>query len=312
MRLFVNSRNLTRPVGPFAVGIGIFDGVHRGHQALLTRVVELARADELGSLVFTFDPHPAKVLAPTRAPQLLEPLESRVERFAALGLGAVLVERFDRELADTPAAEFVAQTVVGKLQARHVVVGAGFTFGAGGSGTTASLTELGATHGFSTHVVPPVVADGQVISSTRIRALVRDGEVAAAAELLGRPFTLVGLVMRGAMRGQKLGFPTANLAAANELWPARGVYAGIATGVFGEYGAVINVGVAPTFGVDALKIEAHLLDFPFAPLYGQQMSVQLCARLRDEQRFPDVEALCTQIGLDRDRARALLAARRGP
>jgi riboflavin kinase/FMN adenylyltransferase len=307
MRILASSRSLSESVGPFAVGLGIFDGVHLGHRALLARVRDLADADGVDSLVYTFNPHPAKLLVPERAPRLLEPIENRLEIFSTLGIGAVMVERFDREFAAIPAETFIDTVLVQKLRARHVVVGAGFTFGAGGKGTTALLEAQGRRAGFATHIQPAVTADGEVVSSTRIRRLVASGDLGAAQRLLGRPFTLVGLVMRGVMRGQKLGFPTANLEVANETLPATGVYVARALGTFGEHGAVVNVGYTPTFGADKLKIEAHLLDFPFQPLYGQQMSLLLLEKLRDEQRFDGPDSLKAQIRRDLERARTLLA-----
>jgi riboflavin kinase/FMN adenylyltransferase len=308
MRILASSRNLNERVGPFAVGLGIFDGVHLGHRALLATVKQLADRDGVDSLVYTFNPHPAKVLVPERAPLLLEPIENRLEIFSTLGIDAVLVERFDREFAAMPAEAFIQGILSDKLAARHVVVGAGFTFGAGGRGTTTLLTERGQLAGFSTHIQPAILSDGEVVSSTRVRRLVQSGDLAAAAGLLGRPFALTGLVMRGMMRGAKLGFPTANLEVANETLPGTGVYLAYALGMFGEYGALVNVGYTPTFGSEKLKIEAHLLDFAFRPLYGSQMSLLLLEKLRDEQRFDGVAALRAQISHDIERARQLLSA----
>ncbi len=305
MRILAGSRSIREPIGPFAVGLGIFDGVHIGHQQLLGCVCELAASDTIDSLAYTFNPHPAAVLVPERAPRLLEPIENRLEGFAALGLVATLVERFDPELASTTAERFIDEVLIGKLQARHVVVGQGFTFGAGGRGTTALLASRSE---FTTHVIPPVTRDGEVVSSTRIRELITGGRVAEAAPLLGRPFTLFGLVMRGLMRGQKLGFPTANLATHNEIEPARGVYAGRASGRFGTFPAVVNIGYTPTFGgSEQLKVEAHLLDFEFTPLYGHHVALELVGKLRDEQRFPGAAALVEQIGRDIAGAREILA-----
>jgi len=296
---------LNETLGPYAVGLGIFDGVHVGHRALLDRVRDLATADGIESLAYTFNPHPATVLAPDHAPKLLEPVEGRLDGFAALGMVATLVERFDKEFATISAERFIEEVLIGKLCARHVVIGEGFTFGAGGKGTTLLLSGR---KEFETHIIAPVTIDGEVVSSTRIRALVTDGRVREAQALLGRPFTVFGLVMRGLMRGQKLGFPTANISAHNELLPARGVYAGRASGQFGSYPAVVNVGTTPTFGSsEGLKIEAHFLDFEFAPLYGQHVSLELIDKLRNEQKFSGPDALIEQIGRDIVSARGVLA-----
>jgi riboflavin kinase/FMN adenylyltransferase len=304
MRILASHRNLKPGAGPYAVALGIFDGVHIGHRELLARVRQLAARDGIDSLAYTFNPHPAALLVPDRAPELLEPIENRLDGLAQLGLKATLVERFDHDFASMPAEEFVGGVLVDKLRARHVVVGDGFTFGAGGGGNTALLASC--PH-FETHVVPPVTFAGQVVSSTRIRTLVAEGRVREAASLLGRPFTLHGLVVRGHMRGQGLGFPTANIDIRNEIAPGRGVFAGRAFGAFGSFSSVVNVGYTPTFGdAEALKVEAHLLDFEPASLYGQNMSLELIAKLRNEQKFVGPEALVAQIERDIASARGVL------
>lgn len=308
MQILATSRTLQKPVGPFAVGIGIFDGVHLGHQALLSKVTELAKQDVITSLAYTFNPHPARVLVPDRAPKLLEPMENRLEGFAALGLEACMVERFDQEFADFPARYFVDFILVDKLRVKHVVIGEGFTFGAEGSGTTELLEQMGKQAGYETHVIEPVRHGGEIVSSTRIRSLIEQGDVAGAAELLGRPFALSGSTRRGVNRGAKLGFPTANLKPDNETLPGKGVYAARACGAFGDYGAVVNVGYTPTFGSDELKIEAHLLGFESRPLYGAVMSLELIDKLRDEQRFDGPEALVQQINQDIEKARQIMAS----
>lgn len=293
---------------PCAVALGIFDGVHRGHRVLLSRARELAQKDGIESLVYTFHPHPAQALVPTRAPRLIEPIEIRLERFAGMGLDAALLERFSPEFAATPPEKFVSEILFDKLQARHVVVGAGFTFGAGGKGTTALLTDLAKARGVSVHIVDPVLVDGERVSSTQIRDLVSAGDMRKAAALLGRPFTLTGLVMRGRRRGRELGFGTANLSPENELLPDNGVYAAIVNGAIGTFQSVVNVGTVPTFGDQALKIEAHLLGFDGRDLYGATLALDFIERLRNEQKFDNAAALKAQIGRDIDRARQLLAA----
>jgi riboflavin kinase / FMN adenylyltransferase len=293
-----------------AVAIGIFDGVHRGHRVLLTKARELAARDKIESVVYTFTPHPAQVLVPAKAPPLIEPIEIRLERFAGMGIDVALVERFTAAFAATSPATFVDDILLRRLRARHVVVGAGFTFGAGGKGTTEELDRRLAAHGAALHTVDPVLVEGERVSSTRIRELVRQGQVLRAADLLGRPYTLTGLVVRGRRRGHAIGFGTANLSPENELLPAHGVYAAVATGPIGTFQAVVNIGMTPTFGSDALKIEAHLLDFDGHTLYGTTLAVDFIDRLREERKFDGVDALKAQIGRDIVAARAILATQK--
>jgi riboflavin kinase/FMN adenylyltransferase len=306
MRILASSRNLLEPAGPFAIGIGIFDGVHLGHRKLLGLVRELADRDGVPSLAFTFDPHPCAVIKPEQAPCLLEPIEQRLEHFAELGIHTVLVEHFDTEFAAIEAARFIDEILVGKLRALHVVVGAGFNFGARGQGTTELLAAAGPQHGYTAHIVDPVEVDGAVVSSTRIRGAVREGRVAEASRLLGRQYALSGIAVRGSMRGRALGFATANLEPGNEVMPACGVYAARASGPFGAKDAVVNIGFAPTFERATLRVEAHLLDYEGQDLYGQPLVLQLLAVLRSEQRFDGIEALKAQIRRDIDAARRVL------
>lgn len=294
---------------PHAVAIGIFDGVHTGHQALLREAMRLAQADGLQSMVYTFDPHPAQVLRPDLAPELIEPLDARLARFDALGIDTALVEHFDLAFAATPAETFIRAVLVERLRARHVVVGAGFTFGAKQRGNVAMLRELGAPLGLTVHGIEHVRLGEGVVSSTKIRALIKAGAVADAAIFLGHPYALFGSVVEGAKRGATLGFPTANLQPRNALLPGRGVYVARAEGVFGRADAVVNVGVAPTFaGATAvLKIEAHLLDYRGPPFYGTDVRLTFLARLRDETRFASIDALKAQINEDVLKARQVLA-----
>jgi riboflavin kinase/FMN adenylyltransferase len=290
-------------LGPSAVGIGVFDGVHLGHRTLLKQVEDLAADAGLESVACTFNPHPARVLNPELAPRLIQPLEERLAEIAGLGLGATVVEPFTRELAAQSADQFVARTLVGALHARHVVVGADFTFGAGQRGNVESLQHLGRQHGFHVHPVEQVRVEGIVVSSTKIREFTRNGRVRGAAMLLGRPLTLTGVAQQGKQRGSKLGFPTANVQTRNELMPAPGVYVAAATGSFGKYGAVVNVGFNPTFGdTSHLKLEAHLLGYGGGPLYGEVVAVAFLDRLRDERRFESVDDLREQIRKDVEEA----------
>ena len=288
------------------VAIGIFDGVHRGHASMLEDLARRTRAIGAETLVYTFDPHPARLLSPAHAPLLIEPLEERLRRLEALGMDAVFVEPFTAELATMAPAAFVEDRLVGALGARLVVVGENFTFGAGARGDARLLGELGAKSGFEVHVAPLFRHRHQVVSSTVIRALVGAGDVRLAAELLGHRFALFGRVVRGDGRGRRLEIPTANLAPRNELIPATGVYATWAEGVFGRAKSVTNVGYAPTFGVTDLRVETHLLDVDPPSLRGTDMTLEFEERLRDEQTFSSAPALVEQIHEDVREARRRL------
>lgn len=294
--------------GPYAVGIGIFDGVHRGHRALLSRVLELAERDSVQSLAYTFHPHPSKLLAPAKAPRLIEPIEERLERFGALGFNAALVEPFTPELAAMSAPAFIEEILVARLRVRHVVVGEDFTFGKGRSGNVAVLREAGARHGFDVHPMSLVTFDDAPVTSTRIRGLIERGDVAAASRLLARPFSLTGVVMRGHQRGTAMGFPTANIEPHNELAPTNGIYvARVTGGDIQSAPAVVNVGTSPTFNVNRWRVEAHLLDFPARPLYGMTITVEFIERLRDELRFNGIDDLMAAMHKDVADARAVFA-----
>lgn len=312
MQVFGGSKSVAAGSGPYAVGLGIFDGVHRGHRSLLGKVLELAQRDGLKALAYTFHPHPAHLLAPKHAPQLIEPIETRVERLGGMGFHGVLVEPFTRELADMPAETFVLHVLLAKLQAKHVVVGSDFAFGKDRGGNVAFLEGMGARLGFEVHPVPLLQHAGTPVSSTRIRKLVAAGEVRSANDLLGRPFALSGVVLRGHQRATGLGFPTANLEPHNELMPLPGVYAARVNGPVSNAPAVVNVGYSPTFNVGRLRVEVHLLDFPPRPLYGLSLDVDFIDRLRDEQRFSGVEALVDQVKLDIAAARRIFGLSQAP
>ncbi len=287
--------------------IGNFDGVHVGHQRLLE--VARARAVALGgeTVVLTFDPHPAKVLAPRLAPPLICTPRRKQELLAARGVDLLVLETFDARVAAQSADQFVDETLVGALGVREVVVGYDFTYGKGRAGNAATLVAAGAARGFAVHVVPQVTVDGLVASSTKIRELLYEGNVAGARLLLGRPFDLDGEVTRGAGRGRTIGVPTANVAVDNELLPRPGIYAtwvSIAGGP--PLAAATSLGTNPTFGTGApLTLEAHLLDYS-GDLYGKQVRVGFVAWLRGEERFDSAEALVAQIRADIAQARAAL------
>jgi riboflavin kinase/FMN adenylyltransferase len=293
---------------PAALTIGNFDGVHVGHQKILRGVIERARAMDAVSAVLTFFPHPARVLRPDVAPGLLETLPQRLAEFAALGIDATLVLRFDTELARASAEEFAQKFLVETLRARAVLVGENFRFGHKQAGDVQLLEEFGRKNGFEVEIVEPVMVDGSIVSSSAIRTAVREGRMEEAGRMLGRPFALTGEIRSGTGMGRKLVVPTLNLATEQETLPKNGVYA-TAVAVGGKcYHAVTNVGVRPTFSGQQLAIESHLFDFAETITSGP-ITVKFLTRLRDEQKFSGPEALRQQILQDVARAKELFAKR---
>jgi|FLYL01.1.fsa_nt_gi riboflavin kinase/FMN adenylyltransferase len=295
---------------PTAVTIGVFDGVHLGHQRVMATLVDLAAREDLVPAALTFDPHPLEFLAPERAPKLLTDVEQRIELLEGCGIRMVGVMAFPH-IRDLPAPVFAREVLSERILARHVVVGRDFRFGRDRTGDTALLGRLGEELGFRVETVDMVtVAHGEIVSATRIRAYVAAGDVEAAARLLGRPFELRGRVIRGDARGRTLGFPTANLhVPARMAIPADGVYAVWAVVGDQTHPAMANIGVRPTFGVSARTVEAHLLDFD-GDLYGKVLRLRFVARLRDEKAFASVEELIDQLEADRRRTVRVLGGRR--
>ncbi|MES1210081.1 MAG: bifunctional riboflavin kinase/FAD synthetase [Pseudomonadota bacterium] len=295
-----------------AVAIGNFDGVHLGHQALIAEARGRARAPD-AAVALTFMPHPARLFAPAKAPPLIMPLDRRLALLAQAGADVAVVQPFTAGFAAIEAQDFVADVLVRDLGAADVVVGYDFTFGRGRGGNVQRLQEWGAALGVSVAVIPAVTVDGAPCSSTRIRALVAAGDMRRAAALLGRPFEVEGVVVRGAARGRTLGFPTANLAPETELAPRLGIYAARACiceddTVGPGFAAAVSIGRNPTFEADGapVTVEAHLLDFA-GDLYGRRLRLELVEWLRDEQRFASVDALVAQIAADVARVRALMS-----
>ncbi|MGH7393859.1 MAG: bifunctional riboflavin kinase/FAD synthetase [Candidatus Rokuibacteriota bacterium] len=290
------------------VALGVFDGVHLAHRAILAAAVGHALAAALAPVVCTFDPHPMEVLQPGRAPAPLSSLDERLDLIAATGVQATLVLKFTPELAAMEPEAFVTGVLLGRLRACEVVVGFNHTFGRGARGDARLLRELGERLGFATHVVEPLVVDGVPVSSSEIRGALGRGEVERAARYLGRPYSVAGEVVEGAGRGRTLGFPTANVRPERPVLVPPGVYACHAQGDDDAHSAVVNIGVRPTFGEHELVIEAHLLDFT-GSLYGRRVRLEFVARLREEQKFQGAEALREQIVRDIAAARGLLVAR---
>jgi riboflavin kinase/FMN adenylyltransferase len=293
--------------GERSIAIGSFDGVHLGHAAVIAAAVDAGRARGLTTAAVTFHPHPIAVLRPELAPDELSSLARKAALVEELGPDELIVIRFDRAFSEIEAPGFAERILRDALGARHVAVGGNFRYGHAARGTTATLVEEGARLGFDVDVVPLLEVGGEPVSSSRIRGLVARGAVEAAAELLGRPPWLEGAVVRGDGRGRGLGFPTANLAPLpRTALPATGIYAGAAHLPGGGHTAAISVGFNPTFtdSRDAVRIEAHLLDFT-ADIYGSPIRLELRHRLRDEERYDSVEALVEQLHRDVARTREL-------
>lgn len=304
------------------VTIGVFDGVHRGHQTIVGRAVRQAEERAIRSAVVTFDRHPMEVIRPGTEPGYLMSRDRRIEALLDQGVELVVVLEFTRELSRLTPAAFVETLLAGPLQAVKVVVGTNFRFGHKAAGDVVALSDLGELHGFETEAVTLLPLGGEPISSTAVREHLAAGDVAWAREALGRPHVVEGTVVRGDGRGASIGVPTANVVVdARMQIPAGGVYAGyagIAGAELAAARAVVNIGTRPTFHDDGqVTVEAHLLDFPprradgSAPeggqLYGETLSVAFTRRLRDERRFDGVDELVAQIHADIDDARAHLA-----
>jgi len=299
------------------VTLGNFDGVHRGHQAILARVVAEARARGTDGVAITFHPHPTSVLRPQAAPSLLTPLREKVRWTAASGVDVLVLQHFTRAFAMLEPETFVERFLVTRLQVARVIVGHSVNFGHQRRGNATLLERLGGRLGFDVEVIGPVEVDGHVVSSSLVRRVIESGDVRLAAALLGRPYAVVGRVVVGKRRGATLGFPTVNVRAPVGLHPPDGVYA-VRVEVEAQRGrggadcaaihrdGVANIGRNPTFGDNARTLEAHLFEFN-GDVYGRRCRVVFVERLRGEIAFTGVDALVAQIRRDADAARAVLA-----
>jgi riboflavin kinase/FMN adenylyltransferase len=294
--------------------IGVFDGVHRGHQRIVGRAMEIARERNLPVVVITFDPHPDEVIRPGSHPPMLTTTRRQAELLADLGADAMIVLPFSVDFSRLSPDEFVRVVLSERLHATAVVVGENFRFGHKAAGDVPLLAQLGEKYDFTAEGVPLLVADGVTISSSYIRERLAEGDVTAAAAALGRPHRVEGVVVRGHMRGRGLGFPTANLETPPyTATPADGVYAGWLTSLAldgaaaSRWPAAISVGTNPTFGLGERTVEAYALDRDDLDLYGTHAAIDFIARLRGTERFDSVEALVTQMHDDVAQARDLTA-----
>lgn len=278
--------------------IGNFDGVHLGHQKILLELEKAKKETGLPSLVYSFQPHPVRILNPKKDLKLIFSYEQRIRLLERFNPDGLVISHFTKQLAKTRAEDFVKNILVGLLRVKMVVVGYDFNFGKGGDGNAEHLARLGEQMGFGVTQVSAVDCGGRAISSSRIRRLIKAGEVSMVAEMLGRPFFVVGNVVKGYQRGQDvLGIPTANLSTQQEIIPAKGVYAALIRVPQGTFGAAVNVGVNPTFDTNGLSIEAHIFDFS-ENLYDCEMEIHFLRRLRDEKKFDSIDRLRDQMNLD--------------
>lgn len=295
--------------GPLFLAIGVFDGVHRGHEAVISTSARHAQAAGGTAVVVTFDPHPVKVLRPNDAPHLLTATQHKIALIRDLGVRYLLVISFDKQFASTPPENFVEQLVAHSKPLREICVGHEWSFGKNRAGNLDLLKKLGARDRFDVVGIPAVAVNGNVVSSTAIRRAVEAGDFAKATEMLGRDYTILGTVVHGDNLGRKIGYPTANLSAHSEQFPPNGVYfarAGI--GKESHYG-LVNVGVRPTVsgGKTERVLEIYLLDFD-RDIYGLEVEVRFLKYLRPEEKFESVEALKNQIAADVGQARELCLA----
>lgn len=305
MDILKSFNNLPTSFDSSAVTLGNFDGVHLGHRELFRHLVKTARQLNCPSVVYTFDPHPLKFLAPDKAPLLLNTPEEKQRLIAASHIDYLIKTPFTSEFAAMTPEQFVEDILLAKLQIKALVVGYDYAFGKGRRGDVEFLKAYGDKKGFTVEVLQPVGADGLPYSSTRVRNMVAAGDVAGVVRLLGRQYNLEGRVVPGEQRGRELGFPTANLETDKELLPASGVYAVKVRHGQQEYGGVVNLGQRPTFGGDTSTIEVHLLDFT-GQLYDQNLRIYFVERLRGEQKFSSVGELVNAIAADVLKARQVL------
>ncbi len=306
MLLITDLREITVPFTRSVITLGNFDGLHLGHQELIRKVIRRAKETGARSIVVTFRPHPLKILAPEKCPPLISIYEEKIKLFEELGVDVLVKIPFTVEFAKMSPEDFVKGILCDMLGAKEIFVGFNYRFGRGREGNIATLKALGERLGFSVREVEQVALSGEVISSTKIRHLLRDGEVEHAARLLGRTYAITGIVVKGDGRGKGLGFPTANIAPKHSIIPAHGVYAVRLFVRDRFYDGIANIGMRPTFNKQDLAIEVHVFDFN-EDLYGEEISLYFVGRIREEKKFRSPDELTRQIRADVQAARVLLS-----
>jgi riboflavin kinase/FMN adenylyltransferase len=306
MKILNDIAELKTVPGPTRLAIGVFDGVHLGHQAVIGRAVDSAKLAGGSTVVVTFHPHPVRVLRPEKAPRLLTSTQHKIRLIRSLGVDALLILDFTFEFSKTPPEIFIEKLAEGSNELRQICVGQEWSFGANRTGSVRLLEDLSPKLGFELGSVPPVLVGDQVVSSTLIRSAIERGDLKFAASLLGREFTILGTVSEGKQLGRSLGFPTANLRTHNEQFPPNGVYAAKAWFDGKEYGGVVNIGVRPTIEHQAGErlLELHLFDFD-REIYGLDVEVAFLEYLRPEEKFSGIDKLQDQIRRDAKRAQRI-------
>ena len=293
------------------LSIGVFDGVHIGHQSILQRLYDWGQVSQLPTAVLTFEPSPAELLKPNLAPPKLTQSSQKIEILQSFGISEVFILRFNREISNMSATDFISGILADQLRVQHVVIGYDWHFGKNRGGTIATLEKYGKKYGFGVSVVEQRQIDGQSVHSTRIRSAIAEGNLELAKKMLTRPHTLRGRVISGDQRGRHIGFPTANIDAGRQVLPPSGVYATSVTLKNSNserptiYESVTNIGIQPTFGRNTSKIEVHILDFN-QEIYGKELDVVFREKIRSEMEFPDIQCLAQQIREDIKVARSIL------
>lgn len=305
MQLITDLSKITTRFSNSIITLGNFDGLHLGHQALIKQIISRAKETGALSLVVTFRPHPLKILAPEKCPPLISIYEEKIRLFEKLGVDVLVKIPFTLEFSAMSPGDFVKTILCDLLGAKEIYVGYNYRFGKGREGNIARLKEFGREYGFNVIEVEQVSLNGEIISSTKIRDLIRSGEVEHASKLLGRTYAITGIVIKGDGRGKGLGFPTANIASKHSIIPADGVYA-VRLFVRDRFcDGIANIGLRPTFGKNVLAVEVHVFDFN-EDLYGEDIIVYFIRRIREEKKFANASALIHQINADITTAKKIL------
>ena len=301
IRDFYRQCNIKKPV----VALGNFDGIHIGHQALIKKAVSMARSVDGTPILFTFYPHPLKIIKQKSSPFIIQRFREKVKIAQNLGIEIIVCARFTKEFSNMNPKNFIVDILVKNLGVKGVCVGHDYTFGKAGKGSIKTLREYSIAYDFGLVVIPPVKIDGAVVSSTKIREFLRNGEVEQANRFLGRGYSIFGIVKKGDGRGNDLGYPTANIYPKNEIMLKNGVYAAYVYLDGKKYKSAVNVGLNPTFKGKEKHIEAFLIDFD-EDIYGKKIEIEFVQFVRSEKRFKKIEDLVSQIGSDVKQIKAVL------
>jgi riboflavin kinase/FMN adenylyltransferase len=306
MQIYRHIEDREVSLGDPILTMGNFDGVHLGHQALLSRIVKEARERKGSSTVLTFEPHPLKILAPNRAPRLILAHKDKMRLLQSLGIDVVIIQTFNSAFANLEAEDFVRRYLVDRIKVRKIWVGKDLRFGKARKGRVEDLIRWGKETGFEVGIIEPIQVEGERISSSRIRGLLLKGEVHEAERFLGRYHFISGRVVRGHQRGRQLGFPTANIMSQTEVLPADGIYATLLESDGRRWPSVSNIGINPTFGSGPRTIESYLFEFS-GDLYGQTVRLFFVKRIREEKKFSSAEVLVEQMKKDVASAQEILS-----